>query len=143
MPQSDPSKTERATPKRRKKARGEGNVPKSQELSKSVLLIGGLLALYMSMGTNYRKMQQVMAWFFGPGISMEFNETTIYNLFIYASKALAVMLVPTFLFLALISYLVMRLQVGSLWSTKVLKPKFKFNIISCMSDQRGDMQLLN
>lgn len=142
MPQSDPSKTERATPKRRDKARKEGNVPKSQELSKSIILIGGLLALYVSMGVNYREMRKAMTWFLGPGMATEFSETSIYNLLLDASKTLAVMLVPTLLFLALLSYLVMRLQVGSLWSTKVLKPKFKFNILKGIKQSFFDIQAL-
>ncbi|MFP4237417.1 MAG: EscU/YscU/HrcU family type III secretion system export apparatus switch protein, partial [Desulfonatronovibrio sp.] len=48
MPQKDPSKTEEATPKQRKKAREEGNVPKSQELSKIVGLLGGIIALRLT-----------------------------------------------------------------------------------------------
>jgi len=140
MPQSDPSKTERATPKRRNKAREEGNVPKSQELSKSIMLIGGLLALYVGMGFHYREMRKVMTWFLGPGMATDFSETSIYNLLLDASKTLAVMLVPTLLFLALLSYLVMRLQVGSLWSTKVLKPKFKFNILKGIKQSFFDIQ---
>ncbi len=131
MPQKDPSKTEKATPKRRKKAREEGNVPKSQELSKSVLLIGGLLALYITIGLYYQQMTMLMQWFFGPGIEMKFTQGTVYSLLLYVSKALALMLVPTMLFLAFVAYIVMRLQVGKLWSSKVLKPKFKFlNLLS-------------
>ena len=41
----DPSRTEQATPKRRDKARKEGNVPNSQELPKPVTLLAGLLVL--------------------------------------------------------------------------------------------------
>ena len=41
----DPSKTERATPKRRNKARREGNVPKSQEMTKTVTIVVGLLGM--------------------------------------------------------------------------------------------------
>jgi len=140
MPQSDPSKTERATPKRRKKARDEGNVPKSQELSKAVLLIGGVLALYMTIGFYYKQIKMLMQWFFGPGMQTTFTQGTIYELLIYVSKSLAMMLLPTLLFLALISYLVMRLQVGRLWSSKVLKPKFKFNIIKGFKQLFLDVQ---
>ena len=41
----DPSKTERATPKRRNKARTEGNVPKSQDLTKTATILAGMLGL--------------------------------------------------------------------------------------------------
>ena len=55
--QSDPSRTEQATPKRIRKQRAEGNVPKSQELGKAVSLVGGLAMLYVWIGppkTVYR-----------------------------------------------------------------------------------------
>ncbi len=142
MPQKDPSKTEKATPKRRKKARQEGNVPKSQELSKSVLLIGGLLALYMTMGFSYREITRTMQWFLGPGMQTTFSQGSIYHLLIQVSQSLARLLLPTLLFLALIAYLVMRLQVGQLWSSKVLKPKFKFNILQGIKRLFFDMQTL-
>ena len=38
----DPSKTEKATPKRRSKLREEGNVAKSQEFRKTMTLVGEL-----------------------------------------------------------------------------------------------------
>ena len=47
MPQQDPSRTEQATPKRRRKARGEGNVPKSQEVPKTFVTMAGTIALYV------------------------------------------------------------------------------------------------
>jgi flagellar biosynthetic protein FlhB len=143
MPQKDPSKTEKATPKRRKKAREEGNVPKSQELSKSVLLIGGLLALYVTIGFYYQQIRSLMHWFFGPGMQTTFSQGNIYELLISTSKSLALMLVPTLLFLALIAFLVMRIQVGRLWSSKVLKPKFdKFNLLKGIKRLFLDLQTI-
>ena len=41
----DPSKTESATPKRLRKARQKGNVAKSQEVSKTMSLLAGFIAL--------------------------------------------------------------------------------------------------
>ena len=48
--QTDPSRTEQATPKRRSKNREEGNVPKSAELGKAVSLTAGVLCLYALIG---------------------------------------------------------------------------------------------
>jgi flagellar biosynthetic protein FlhB len=42
---ADPSKTERATPKRRSEARGKGQVAKSAELNGAVVLTAGLIAV--------------------------------------------------------------------------------------------------
>jgi len=47
MAQSDPSRTESATPKRRNKARQEGSVPRSQELNKLLVLLAGVVVLLL------------------------------------------------------------------------------------------------
>ena len=46
----DPSKTEKATPKRRDKAREKGSVPRSQELPKLTVLMAGLFVLRILIG---------------------------------------------------------------------------------------------
>ena len=48
--QQDPSRTEKATPKRVNKQRSEGNVPKAPELGKAVSLLGGVVILYAWIG---------------------------------------------------------------------------------------------
>ena len=50
QPASD--RTESATPRRRDKARDEGQVPRSQELSGAVVLLAGALGLAMTAGTS-------------------------------------------------------------------------------------------
>jgi flagellar biosynthetic protein FlhB len=94
------------------------------------------------MGFYYQQISALMRWFLGPGMQTSFTQGNIYELLIHVSKSLAVMLVPTLLFLALISFLVMRLQVGRLWSSKVLKPKFKFNILQGIKRLFFDIQTL-
>jgi flagellar biosynthetic protein FlhB len=48
---NDPSKTEKATPKRRQKARTEGNILKVQDLDSSVVLWGNLF-LFLALGSS-------------------------------------------------------------------------------------------
>jgi flagellar biosynthesis protein FlhB len=130
MPQSDPSRTEQATPKRRNKARGEGNVPKSQEFSKVVVLTGGFLMLHLLFNLLSGEMTEIFRRFTGPALSMEVSQASVYALLLGLGFSLAKMLLPILLFLALISFVSVRLQVGPLWTTKVFSPKLsKFNPI--------------
>ena len=131
MSQKDPSRTEKATPKRRDKARKEGNVPKSQELSKPVVMLFGLLMLHFYLGTIQGEMKSLMHWFFQDGFSYQISPASTYTLLQKCMFSLAVMVLPIILVVAASAYLVTRLQVGKLWAPKVFKPKFKmFNVVA-------------
>ncbi|MDY0274669.1 MAG: flagellar biosynthesis protein FlhB [Desulfomicrobium sp.] len=131
MSQKDPSRTEKATPKRRDKARKEGNVPKSQELSKPVVMIFGLLILRIYLDTIHTEMKSLMRWFFQDGFSYQLTPASVYTLLQKCMASIALMVLPIMLVVAASAYVVTRLQVGKLWAPKVLKPKFKmFNVIA-------------
>ncbi|HAS90473.1 MAG TPA: flagellar biosynthesis protein FlhB [Desulfovibrio sp.] len=128
---SDPSKTEKATPKRIKKARKDGSVAKGEEMGKIMTLIAGVICLRVIMDMYYAQFYEIFQWFFTKGIFIDVDKQSIYQLFQWCSQKLAVILLPLFLFIAFIAFLVLRLQVGKLWTTKVFKPKFgkMFNLI--------------
>lgn len=131
MAQKDPSRTEQATPKRRNKAREEGNVPKSQELSKPITLLAGLLVLRLYLDVIQREMKSLMDWFFSEGFRFELTRSSVHTLFLDCVKSVAIMTLPIMLIIALAALITMRLQVGKLWAPKVFKPKFKmFNVVS-------------
>ncbi|MDL2316370.1 flagellar biosynthesis protein FlhB [Desulfovibrio sp. OttesenSCG-928-A18] len=126
----DPSKTENATPKRLKKARNDGNVAKSQELSKTVSILSGLIILTMWLGYIGHSLQQLFRHFMTKGVDYTLNEHTVAELGMSLAMTLAKMMLPVLLFIALCAYVALRLQVGKLWTTKVFKPKWgKFNPI--------------
>lgn len=128
--QSDPSKTENATPKRVNKQRGEGNVPKSQELGKAVSLAGGLTALYIWIGPMAEEMKTIYRRFLGHAWEFEPNPQNIYALSVEVATNVCWILLPMMLFLAFLAILTQRLQVGKLWTTKVFKFKWeRFNLI--------------
>ena len=128
MPQQDPSRTEQATTKRRNKARDEGNVPKSQELSKVIVLAAGFLLLHLLFWLLSSEMTGIFRLYAGTATEMELSQATIYGLLVGLSFSLAKMLLPILLCLALVSYVSVRLQVGPLFTTKVFTPKLaKFN----------------
>ncbi len=129
MSQHDPSRTEKATPKRRNKARNEGSVPKSQELPKPIILLFGLLVLKVYLGTIRDEMENLMRWFFREGFAYELTRTSAQSLFQSCVQSIAVMVLPVMLAIAVVAFVTVRAQVGSLWTPKVFKPKFTmFNV---------------
>ncbi len=127
---SDPSKTEKATPKRRKKARGEGNVPKSQEISKSFIVMAGLIGLAFWISYIGKDLMDLFRHFMTIPASVNLSKQDVYDILIFSSVHIARMVLPVLAIVGFMAFMVMRLQVGKLWSPKALKPKIKkmFNI---------------
>lgn len=132
MPQKDPSKTEKATPKRRKKAREDGNVPKGAEMGKTMTLLAGVIALRYLIEFYYKEISNIYRWFLTDGMMQELTKTSAYELFLWGIQRMALLMLPFMLILAFVAWLTLRLQVGRLWSTKILQPKFGkvFNIFA-------------
>ena len=126
----DPSKTEEATPKRVKKQRSEGNVPKSQELGKAVSLTCGMIALFTWIPVMNELIQEIFRKFLSHSWEFETNAQNVYALTIELMMDVAKLVLPIVLFLALCAFLAQRVQVGKLWTTKVFKPKWqRFNLL--------------
>ncbi|MCL1986235.1 MAG: flagellar biosynthesis protein FlhB [Betaproteobacteria bacterium] len=129
--QQDPSKTEKATAKRRKKQREEGNVPKSQEATKAVSLAAGLIGLYVWIGSISNEFKVLYRYFFQHASEYIITEQSVMDMAFWVSGLLAKILLPFLLFIAVIVYLTIRLQVGKLWTTKVFKFKLmRFNLLN-------------
>jgi len=126
----DPSKTERATPKRRNKAREEGNVAKGMELPKATVLLAGLVGLHLFIGVIASELRKIFSMFLNRAPGMELGTESVYALLLDMSGSLALMLLPPMALMATVAFLTQRLQVGSLWTTKVFEPKFAkmFNV---------------
>ena len=128
--QKDPSRTEQATPKRVKKQREEGNVPKSAELGKAVSLAGGMMALFVWIGPMSEAIKAVFRRFLVHSWEFDPNPQNVYVLTQELMIELCKIIMPILLFLAFLSFLAQRLQVGKLWTTKVFKFKWqRFNIL--------------
>jgi len=132
MPQEDPSKTEKATSKRRKQQRDNGNVPKSNEVTKAMVLLTGMLALRFMIGFYHDQFVEIYRWAMTDAISLNVDKATAYWLFVWGLKKMTMLVLPFLLVLLFMSYITQRLQVGSLWTTKPMKPKFArlFNIMA-------------
>jgi len=129
--QEDPSKTEQATKKRQDKQRTEGNVAKGQELSKVMVLLAGVLTLRFMIGFYHDHLTEIFHWAFKDAIHMQVDKQSAYTLFTWGLQQMAMMVLPYMVIVAFIAWLSERLQVGSLWTAKPLKPKFSkmFNIL--------------
>lgn len=128
--QKDPSRTEEATPKRVKKQRQEGNVPKSAELGKAVSLTGGMMALYVWIGPMTEAIKNIFRRFLVHSWEFDPNPQNVYILTQELMLELCKIIMPILLFLAFLGFLAQRLQVGKLWTTKVFKFKWqRFNIL--------------
>jgi flagellar biosynthetic protein FlhB len=71
-----------------------------------------------------REMREIFRWFLGDGMRTQINSTTVSAMLLDISNRLAKMLLPTMLMLATTAYVVLRLQVGSLWVSKLFNPDF-------------------
>lgn len=128
--QKDPSRTEEATPKRVRKQREEGNVPKSAELGKAVSLTGGMMALYVWIGPMNEAIKNIFRRFLVHSWEFDPNPQNVYILTQELMLELCKIIMPILLFLALLGFLAQRIQVGKLWTTKIFKPKWqRFNIL--------------
>ena len=75
------------------------------------------------------------SWEFDP------NPENVYNLSIELTLEVARMLMPILLTLGFLAFLAQRLQVGKLWTTSVLRPKFqRFNIIKGLKQMLASPQ---
>ena len=126
----DPSKTEKATPKRLNKARNRGNVAKSQEVAKTITLLAGFLALYAYIHVIGKEMMDLYRHFLDHNFEFVPEPNNVMNLMFWLAQEVAFMVLPVILTIGLVVIITLRLQVGKLWTTKVFKPKLsRFNPI--------------
>ena len=141
--QSDPSKTEKATPKRRNKQRQEGNVPKSQETTKAISLAAGLIGLYIWIGIISNEFKILCMHFFRHVTDYTITEQIVMDMAFWIAGLLAKILLPFLFFIAVIVVLTIRLQVGKLWTTKVFKFKLsRFNLLKGLKNIFASPQAL-
>ena len=127
----DPGKTEKATPKRLNKARGKGNVPRSAELGKIITITIGLIIMYAWLGRIGMDMQVLMRNFFVHSFDFKVSATNVNTLFLSTAWAIAKMVLPVLLIIAAVVIIIMRVQVGKLWTWETMKPKLeRFNPIA-------------
>lgn len=117
-------KTERATPRRRREARKEGQVVKSMELNAAAIICLGFASFYVLgpplVGQVYNLMQYVMAN--APYIAT--SDELYINLFTQIGENFLMIMLPVFGVMVVIAAGINIVQVGIGVSNKALGPKF-------------------
>ena len=144
--QGGQEKTEKATPKKRKKSRDEGQVAKSQEVSTAAMLIVGFAALFLFSGLILGMLLDLLYYSFSlvPVLREDFNTVYIARHLAWGFGRIILIALPIFFVTALISVVINVLQVGWNPTLKPLKPKFsKLNPIKGFKKIFGLQALVN
>ena len=122
----DGEKTEKPTPKRKQKARSEGQVAMSKEIATAITLILGFLSLKILGEYMYKQIGKVMNFNFTliQDIDSIITEDYILDLFIYMIERGIIIVGPISLIAMAIGIVTNILQVGWHPTTKPLKPRF-------------------
>lgn len=117
-------KTEKATPRRREKAREEGQVAKSNDLNSALTLFTGMLLLNFMMGNALAKLQLILKTTLNFQFGLQITTQTIVPLLTNYIIQVFYLIAPFLGGAALIGALASFLQVGLYFNPKLLKPKF-------------------
>jgi flagellar biosynthetic protein FlhB len=121
----DPSRTEKATPKRRQKAREEGSVPRSSDFNGAILLWGNFFLFLGLGGATLALLLKQVAHFLRlaqPGALAEAGQATLLGDIFMIIGRLLVPFLSLNLILALVTGFAQR---GFSFSAKPLQPKFQ------------------
>ena len=127
---ADPDKTEKATPKRRAKARRDGAVAKSAEINQTAVLVATLAALAIEAPRLFRQMEGIMH----DGLARTANPDAVVHgglgaLTMWAIKVTATAAAPVLLVGAFAAVAANVAQVGFKFSGKAIRPSLqKINI---------------
>ena len=120
----DAEKTEDPTPKRRQDAREEGNVAESQELNTALTLFFSFVILFFVMPGIVKKIMEFITKVYTQYFGMEFNILNMHNLVIEIMLFIVRLIAPIFIMVIIIGVLSSILQIGFLFSPKIIQPEF-------------------
>ncbi|MCX5836849.1 MAG: flagellar biosynthesis protein FlhB [Deltaproteobacteria bacterium] len=120
----DQEKTEQATPKRREEAREKGQVAKSRELGSVAVLGACLVYFYFNASSMITQMMDMMKMHFRKAGQLSINIDNVQPMLLDFVFQTFLILIP-FLLVALVSgFIANILQVGFLFSSEAIAPKF-------------------
>lgn len=130
-PEGGGEKTEDASSRKLSKAREEGQVAKSMEVSSVFVLVGGVTALYASAGFLYRNFTKVFYFNWNFEKIPALTSLELVRLLAYHIEKIVIICAPVMLAIMLVALLANLAQVGFTISWKAIEPKFsKLNPIS-------------
>ncbi|MCM8529472.1 MAG: EscU/YscU/HrcU family type III secretion system export apparatus switch protein [Lentisphaeraceae bacterium] len=126
MANEDPSKTERATPKRRSEERNKGNIPVSQDVTAVVAIMTVTLMLALTLPQFHNSFSSVFRSCFALNISDDWTPHFMRETLLDGFK----LFLPSLFFLVAVIFIVtviaIRAQTGAFFSTKPLEWKWSF-----------------
>lgn len=144
--ESGQEKTESATPRKREKAREEGQAPKSQEVNTALLMIAGVAAFYLFMDDYWYGLADACQYYLRYCAEVRITEASVYTVILEAALRTLLIVAPFFAIFFLVGVAANVFQVGFLFTAKPLTPKLdKLNPISGMKrlfSARGAMELI-
>ncbi len=123
MPESGQEKSFQPTPRRIRKAREEGNVPKSQDLGSAVVLIAGVMALIALGPAMVDQMKWAFYAIYGDLLNVDLTPENFPGYFHLGSWYLLKLLAPFSLALLVFGLGIHVLMSGWLFSSKAIEPK--------------------
>ncbi len=125
MAEDSGSKTEKATPKKRRDQRSQGNVLQSKDVATVVTLFGSFYILKILFPGIYRVMRNFMIRFIGfAGTLTDTGDGTVYNLSMMFMGTAARLVIPLLLICMVLGILGTGVQTKFLFTTKVFQFKF-------------------
>ncbi len=122
-PESGGEKTEDPTSRKLSKAREEGQVPKSVEISSVFVLLGGVIALYASAFHVYKNLLNVFHYSWNFTSIPLLTHVEAVRLLAFHIEKIIIIVIPVLLAVVLVALLANFAQVGFVISWKSLEPK--------------------
>ena len=117
-------KTEEATTRRRTKERERGNVAKSKDMESAMVMVGGVALLGVFWKHMYENIQAMMRETFINLDPNSIDTSSIVGMLYPYFKFLGIIVLPFFVFLFIFAFIVIRMDVGHVFSLQ----KAKFNL---------------
>lgn len=118
-------KTEKPTPRRRSKARDQGQVAKSAEISGVGVLLAGITSMWLFSGFFYEQISGLMRHMFQNIDAMHLSYTSMVDLSNLVWGHFLKTVLPVWGAVTLVAILANLAQVGFLWAPKRIKPDLK------------------
>ena len=123
-------KTEKATPRKKKDARKEGKVARSQETSSLAIILFGAIGMYFIMPGSISRLADFAKHMYANSTNLVITNENFTALFTNTLGTFALTVGPIFAVLAVIAFGVSFMQVGPLLSIKAITPKMdKLNVV--------------
>jgi flagellar biosynthetic protein FlhB len=121
----DQERTEQASPKRREEARNKGQVAKSPEVASAAILLACTIFFYFGSGGMVERLMDLTSWTLRQSGTTVVSLNTINALIWGWTWKLFLVMAPLLLTVVIAGLLANYIQIGFIFSTETLAPKFE------------------